>query len=278
MIIWGFSFLATKELLPAVPVLALLFARFAIAAILLAAYAAAAGGWRKQLRVSRRDLGMLAALSCLSPVGYFLFETYGVAWTQASHVAILIATIPIGVYLIAFARKMERVTWSRSAGFLLAFEAPSCSSILRAGVARALPATSSFSAVVCAAIQTILLKNAVRRVTPLQLTFYQALLSRCPACSPRSTASRGFRNSPQGWGTFFLAVFARRGVPRDELRARYLSATSGAGQPRAGGHADRGGSAAFRPTYGLLAGTLLVLAGVRHTAGRRVVAPAGGGG
>lgn len=212
MTIWGLSFLATKELLPTVPVLALLFSRFAIAALLLAGCAAVGGGWRKTLRVTRRDLGMLALLSILSPVGYYLFETYGVSSTQASHASVLIATIPIGVYLIAFARRIEKITWRRTISILLAF----------AGVVLLIDSSQGeagaslvgdvlvLGAVACAAVQTVLLKGALRRVTPLQLTFYLAILS-LAAFGPLS-ALDGFswigRLSAAGWGyLLFLAVF-----------------------------------------------------------------------
>jgi drug/metabolite transporter (DMT)-like permease len=212
MVIWGLSFLATKELLPTVPVLSLLFARFAIAAALLAAFGLAQGGRGRALRVSRRDLAMLAGLSILSPVAYYLFETYGVAWTQAGHVSVLIATIPIGVYLIAFARRMERVTWRRTLGILLAFGGVILLIDSSSGEAGASLAGDLLvlGAVVCAAVQTILLKGALRRVTPLQLTFYQALLS-LVIFGPLA-AIDGFswttRLSATGWGQLlFLAVF-----------------------------------------------------------------------
>jgi drug/metabolite transporter (DMT)-like permease len=205
MAIWGLSFLATKELLPTVPVLSLLFARFAIAAALLAAFGLAQGGRGRALRVSRRDLAMLAGLSILSPVGYYLFETYGVAWTQAGHVSVLIATIPIGVYLIAFARRMERVTRRRTLGILLAFGGVILLMDSSSGEAGA-----SLAGDLCAAVQTILLKDAVRRVTPLQLTFYQALLSLVvfgPLASIDGFAWVG-QLSPAGWvQLLFLAIF-----------------------------------------------------------------------
>jgi len=121
----------------------------------------------------------LAGLSILSPVGYFLFETYGVLYTQPSHVAVIIATIPIAVYLIAFARKQERLTWRRAAGILIAY-----SGILiiigwgknEAG-ASLLGDLLVLGAVLCAASRTTLIKDALRRVTPLQLTFYQFFFS-----------------------------------------------------------------------------------------------------
>ena len=103
MLVWGFSFLAVKDAVSTIPVLSLLFTRFAIATVLLAIAAVV----RRQLLLPRRDLLTLAGLALLSPVGYFLFETYGVSLTQASHASILVAVIPIAVYVIAFVRRQE---------------------------------------------------------------------------------------------------------------------------------------------------------------------------
>jgi drug/metabolite transporter (DMT)-like permease len=208
MLIWGFSFLATKELLPAIPVLSLLFARFAVASVVLGVLALVCGA----LRVSRRDLAVLSGLALLSPVGYYLFETYGVALTQASHVSILIATIPIGVYLIAFARRMERITWRKTAGILLGFLGIVLLVNSSSGEAGASLAGDVLvlGAVACAAVQTVLLKEALRRITPLQLTFYQSLLS-LVVFGPLAAVD-GFSWIPRvsflGWWEFlFLAVF-----------------------------------------------------------------------
>jgi drug/metabolite transporter (DMT)-like permease len=175
MVIWGLSFLVIKDVIGTIPIFSLLFARFLMATVLLGILGLA----RKALRLPKRDLLTLAGLAILSPVGYFLFETYGVLYTQPSHVAVIIATIPIAVYLIAFARKQERLTWRRSAGILIAY-----SGILiiigwgknEAG-ASLLGDLLVLGAVLCAASRTALIKDALRRVTPLQLTFYQFFFS-----------------------------------------------------------------------------------------------------
>ena len=79
MAIWGLSFLAIKDVIGTIPIFSLLFARFLLATLLLGILAIT----RKALRLPRRDLLTLAGLSILSPVGYFLFETYGVFHTCA---------------------------------------------------------------------------------------------------------------------------------------------------------------------------------------------------
>ena len=175
MIIWGFSFLAIKDLMEIVPVFSLLFIRFTIAALLLGGLAVA----RRAIRLPRRDLLVLAGLSVLSPVGYFLFETYGVAFTQPSHVSVIIATIPIAVFLIALARRQESITWLKVAGILVAYGGI----LLIIGFSQGESGASLFGdllvlgAVACAAARTSLIKDALRRVSPLQLTFYQFFFS-----------------------------------------------------------------------------------------------------
>jgi len=175
MAIWGFSFLAIKDAIGTIPIFSLLFARFLLAAVLLGIF----GLSRKALRLPRRDLLTLAGLSIRSPVGYFLFETYGVLHTQPSHVAVIIATIPIAVYLIAFARKQEKLTWRRSAGILIAYSGI----LVIIGWGKNEPGASLFGdllvlgAVLCAASRTTLIKDVLRRVSPLQVTFYQFFFS-----------------------------------------------------------------------------------------------------
>ena len=175
MLVWGFSFLATKDVIAVVPIFSLLFVRFLLAALLLGVVV-----WRRRaFRLPKRELWILAGLSALSPVGYFLFETYGVALTQPSHVAVLIATIPIAVYLIAFARRQERMRWQKTVGILIAY----LGAILMIGFGQSEEGATLVGdllvvgAVVCAAARTSLIKDALTRVTPLQLTFYQFVFS-----------------------------------------------------------------------------------------------------
>ena len=175
MLVWGFSFLAIKSVVGTIPVFSLNFVRFAIAALLLGLLSLA----RRRLVVPKRDLAVIAGLSLLSPVGYFLFETYGVSLTQASHASILIAAIPIVVYLIAFARKQESATWRKTVGILLAFTGVLTIVLSASGEhgASLIGDLYILGAVLCAAVRTTLVKDALRRVTPLQLTFYQFVFS-----------------------------------------------------------------------------------------------------
>jgi drug/metabolite transporter (DMT)-like permease len=175
MLVWGLSFLATKDVVSHVPIFTLLFIRFSIATLLLGSI----GYIRRSLAVTRRNLAALAGLAVLSPVGYFLFETFGVARTQPSHVSVIIAVIPTAVFLLALAKHQEKATWRKGLGllitylgiFLLVFSG------LHEPGASLIGDILVFGAVLCAALRTVLIKDVLKRVTPLQLTLYQFMLS-----------------------------------------------------------------------------------------------------
>ena len=175
MLIWGFSFLAIKDVISVVPIFTLLFIRFAMASIILGGVGVA----KRSLGLSSRNLFMLVCLSLLSPIGYFLFETFGIAHTQPSHVSVIIAIIPTVVFLIALVRRQERASLKKGTGIGLA-----CVGVLliigssqqEAG-ASLLGDLLIFGAVLCAATRTVFLKEALQRITPLQATFYQFSLS-----------------------------------------------------------------------------------------------------
>ena len=175
MLIWGFSFLAIKDVVKTVPVFTLLFLRFAVATALLGLL----GGAQRRLSLPRRDLLPLAGLSLLSPIGYFLFETFGVAKTQPSHVSVIIAAIPTVVFLIALFRRQERATWKKGLGIAVAYTGI----FLIIGSSHREVGASLFGdllilgAILCAATRTVLIKEVLKRVTPLQLTFYQFFFS-----------------------------------------------------------------------------------------------------
>lgn len=170
MLIWGFSFLAIKDVISVVPIFTLLFIRFAMASIILGGVGVA----KRSLRLSSHDLFTLVGLSLLSPIGYFLFETFGIVHTQPSHVSVIIAIIPTVVFLIALFRRQERANWKKWIGIGLAYVGILLiigSSQQEAG-ATLLGDLLVFGAVLCAATRTVLLKEVLKRITPLQATFY----------------------------------------------------------------------------------------------------------
>ncbi len=175
MLVWGLSFLAIKDVVSHVPIFSLLLIRFSIASVLLGTI----GYIKRSLYVSRRDLAVLAGLSLLSPIGYFLFETFGVANTQPSHVSVIIAAIPTAVFLIALGKHQEQATWRKVIGLVITYLGILLLvfSGLNEPGAHLLGDILVFGAVMCAAIRTVLIKDVLKRVTPLQLTLYQFMLS-----------------------------------------------------------------------------------------------------
>lgn len=212
MLIWGLSFLVTKKIVSHMPVITLLFLRFAIASIVLGAVVAIRGG----LRLPRRDIAVLAGLSVLSPVGYFLFETFGVANTQPSHVAVIIAAIPTVVFLIAWFKRQERATWKKIAGLFIAYGGIFLLVVsgLHQPGATVLGDCLVLGAVACAAVRTVLIKDVLRRVAPLQVTFYQFLFSLIffgPAAAVGSWKWAAAITPSQILGVLFLGVLCSAG-------------------------------------------------------------------
>ena len=115
---FGLSFVATKYALRGFEPLLLALLRFSLAGGILWVV------WRLRRgpeRVSRGEIGRLAALGFISPTVYFSFENLGIARTSASEAAILIATIPLFVVILNTFTLRERNTARQWAGIALSF-------------------------------------------------------------------------------------------------------------------------------------------------------------
>jgi len=115
---FGLSFVATKYALRGFEPLLIALLRFALAGGILWVV------WRLRRgpeRVSRGELGRLAALGFVSLTVYFSFENLGIARTSASEAAILIATIPLFVVILNTFTLRERNTARQWAGIALSF-------------------------------------------------------------------------------------------------------------------------------------------------------------
>jgi drug/metabolite transporter (DMT)-like permease len=115
---FGLSFVATKYALRGFEPLLLALLRFALAGGILWVV------WRSRRgpeRVSRGELGRLAALGFVSLTVYFSFENLGIARTSASEAAILIATIPLFVVILNTFTVREHNTARQWAGIAPSF-------------------------------------------------------------------------------------------------------------------------------------------------------------
>ncbi len=104
VLLWGLSFVFTKVALSGLPPLAILFLRFALAALFFLAWFSRRG----LPRLGRPDLWRVARIALFMPVAYFILETYGIKFTTASKASLLAATIPLVVLLASAWLHRER--------------------------------------------------------------------------------------------------------------------------------------------------------------------------
>lgn len=97
-LIFGFSFLFTKEALSEVDPFHLLGFRFGIAAIVLSILKIA-----RVIKVDYKgkELRKLVAIALAQPVTYFIFEVFGIKLTNSSESGMMIALIPVVVTILA---------------------------------------------------------------------------------------------------------------------------------------------------------------------------------
>lgn len=110
-VIFGFSFLFTKNALDSLEMFQLLGWRFLVAALLLVILKMS--GVIK-VRLSREKITGLLWVALFQPVLYFSFETLGVDLTSASEAGIIISLIPIAVAFLAaliLGERLNPVQW-----------------------------------------------------------------------------------------------------------------------------------------------------------------------
>jgi len=106
-VIFGFSFLMTKETLEILSPIELLASRFFIAALLMSALVVL-GVIHIDFRA--KPLKLLAIMCLSQPVAYFLCETYGVANSATNVAGIILGALPAGVAIMGALALQERLT------------------------------------------------------------------------------------------------------------------------------------------------------------------------
>lgn len=97
-LIFGFSFLFTKEALESIAPFHLLGFRFGIAAIVLSILA---GLKIIKLDYKGKNIRNLVSIALAQPVAYFIFEIFGIKLTNSSESGMMIALIPVVVTVLA---------------------------------------------------------------------------------------------------------------------------------------------------------------------------------
>ncbi len=105
---WGLSFVFTKFALEGLPPFAILFLRFALAALVFAGIVLR----RRLPRLSFAQHGRAFLISLFMPGAYFALEVHGVMHTTASNASLIAATIPIMVLLLSAAFLRESPPFS----------------------------------------------------------------------------------------------------------------------------------------------------------------------
>lgn len=111
LVFWGISFISTKICLQAFSVYALIFGRFAIAAIILFLVK------RKlepEQRLLKKDLPRVLIAGLIGFTGYYVFEAVGVDLTGASMASILLSLVPIFCMLIDTVILKRRFTFIKA--------------------------------------------------------------------------------------------------------------------------------------------------------------------
>jgi len=176
VVLWGLAFTAIKLALEHMSWVTLTFLRFGLASAL---FASSLWLFPPKVRLDHRDLPMIALIGFCGFTGYHLFLNLGEAdpQTTAGTSAIVIASAPAFMAILAAWRLKEKVTRVRAVGIALAFfglavmliltEQGSAFRIsLTEGAALILPAA------VFAALYAVLSKPYLQKYSPFQLTAF----------------------------------------------------------------------------------------------------------
>jgi drug/metabolite transporter (DMT)-like permease len=170
-IIWGFSFLFTKETLDHTLPLQLLGFRFGSAALLLTVLKLT-GVIRINLK--GKPISSLLLLALFQPGLYFMGETWGVKWTSASEAGMVIALVPVAIATMAAIFLKEKLNLrqilSIAASVLGVLVIESTQGKLQFGE-HLWGILALLLAVLAAGGYSILARRSSRKFTPLEITF-----------------------------------------------------------------------------------------------------------
>lgn len=116
-VIFGFSFIFTKDALNHTSAFQLLGFRFATAALVVTLLAATG---LVKIKIGPREAFNLLPVALFQPVLYFIFETLGIKLTSASESGMIIALVPVTVTIMAMFFLKERIGGLQAVFILLA--------------------------------------------------------------------------------------------------------------------------------------------------------------
>lgn len=206
---WGVNWPAMKIAVAEVPVWTFRTICLLVGGLGLLAISRAAG---LSLRIPRRRLGPLVAVSLLNITGWHVFSAYGVLHMEAGRASIVAFTMPLWAALLSVPILGERLGWSIVAGLAMGMAGmailvlPEWQSVVAAplGLIFMLLAALSWAA------GTVLLKRWRWEMPVAALAGWQLLLGGLPVIAGALFLDRGFDPldvSWQGWtATFYAAL------------------------------------------------------------------------
>ncbi len=177
-LLFGFSFIATKNALQGLGVFQVVFGRYLIAFLVLTAIL-----WRdrRKFHIAGKDLKQFLLLTMVEPVGYFVFETFGVRYTTPSAVSLIIATIPIFSILLALWILKERTTMLAITGIILSLIGVYFIVVIQPKSQLApkpmLGNLLTLGAALSAGFYNVLCRRLSRIYSPLTITYYQSMVA-----------------------------------------------------------------------------------------------------
>jgi len=118
-ILWGSSFIFTKQLLNVAQPVTIIFSRVLIAGLLFLLLCLLI--YRKDMHIARKDIPTVIAFSCFEPFFYFICETYSLTHCDASVVSIIVATIPIATAFLSMFYFKENFSKLNMFGIFVSF-------------------------------------------------------------------------------------------------------------------------------------------------------------
>ncbi len=219
-VIWGFSFVFTKDSLQRLGMFQLLGYRFLVAAAVLAALVV----FRiVRIRITKRKLLAMLPVALLEPVLYFTLETYGVKLTSATECGIIIALAPISITLFSLLLLKERITPLKWVSIGICVAGVIVLALSKAGVAggsRLLGIAALIGAVAAAGLYPPVSRKLSAECTPIEITF----MMMCVGAVVFNIA--GLASQEGGVGAYISGLFNPQALPGIAYLAVMCSVTA----------------------------------------------------
>ena len=175
VLLWGASFAAMRISVKVLEPAAVMWLRMAIALLVLLPLA----GRLRPRQIARSDWKLLLPMVFCQPCLYFLLESNALRLTTSSQAGVVAASVPIWVAAGAGVFLGERITFRSAAGLALAVIGVAGLTLMEGRGVRAqnplLGNGLELAAMVCAAVNILLVKQLSRRYNPWSLTAMQVL-------------------------------------------------------------------------------------------------------